>query len=121
MQLTKPDGIKVSFVLDGNGNSKEIKTTGVRLDGNSESTKTDILIQNTFDNNGQLTETTDAEGNVTRFEYTKGLLTKTLKVGKGLFSSNLVETYDYDDYGNIVTKTDGEGNKTTLSYNEFNN
>lgn len=71
VEQTKPDGSKVYFTLDGNGNTREIRTTGVALDGNSQGTLSDIVIKNEYDSNGLITRTTDAEGNITDFTYDK--------------------------------------------------
>ena len=70
-EQTKPDGSKVDFTLDANGNTTEIRTTGVALDGNSQETLSDIVIRNEYDSNGHIARTTDAEGNVTDFAYDK--------------------------------------------------
>jgi RHS repeat-associated protein len=64
--------------------------------------------------NGNLLSTTDAEGNVTEFEY----------AANGDLSSvrgprpEQQTTYSYDAYGNPETATDGLGNVTTTLYDE---
>jgi YD repeat-containing protein len=127
---TKPDGTITNFTLNSKGFATEIRTTGVSLNGANESEKSDIVIANEYDSNGQITQVTDAEGNITQFTYDKGLLIKSVKFatdrgGASVLTPDnardIIEQYTYDDYGNILTKTDALGNVTNLTYNGFNN
>lgn len=117
-----PDGTKTDFTYDNKGNLTKAETDDVHI--NAIDTK-NIIIENKYNSKGQITKTTDAEDNITTYEYNEQWLptkvTKGIKYGL-IFddSSNAtVTTYTYDSHGNPLTVMDGEGNIQTLTYDAF--
>ena len=113
-KITTPNGQVTNITLDDNGNVTQTETLWVR-----DFNENDISIVNTFAYNDlwQLIEKTDANGNVSQFEYGSWNLVKITKVG---VNENIETLFWYDAKNNMTSITDGEGNITHLTYDEFN-
>ena len=70
---------------------------------------------NTCDSLGNVIQSADPEGNVTRFEYDP-ILSRLTKLTDALGNISL---FAYDAKGNLTETADPLGNKTTLAYNAF--
>lgn len=113
-KTTNPNGLVTDITLDDDGNVIQTQTMWVEDYDNAP-----ITIINSFEYNSawELISKTDANGNVTQFEYLNWNLVKTTKIGS---TENIETHFSYDDKNNITSITDGEGNITELTYDEFN-
>ncbi len=71
-------------------------------------------VSNSYDPAGNLTQTTDGDGNVTSNSYDGNLLIKSvLKDPSGRLIRTLEQSVAYDGDGNVVRSVDGNGNETS--------
>jgi RHS repeat-associated protein len=104
-------------VTDGNG---KLWTYG--FDGNRQTSATDPLghtSSTAYDENGNVTRQTDANGNVTVTQYDDGRPTS-VTVGYAT-SAAATTSYTYDANGNVLSETDPAGNVTRYGYDSANN
>jgi len=74
-----------------------------------------MTITRTYDDAGNVLTETDANGNVTQYQYdAENRRTRTT------FPDGAFETYTYDPNGNLVMKTDARGVKTMQEYDALN-
>ncbi len=73
---------------------------------------------NFYDGKGNLIETRDAEGNITRFEYDRGLPTVVKQVVDG--TEVEISTSHYNSLGLLEWVQDADGFRQNFSYNDFN-
>jgi RHS repeat-associated protein len=101
-------------VADGLGRILTFSYTGFQLTGASDGTRSVSYGQ---DGNGNLVSFTDANAEVTTYQYdatqpTRGLLVSTLLDGGAVPSSQV-----FDSLERVQTQTDGAGNVVTFTYN----
>jgi RHS repeat-associated protein len=109
--IVDPLGNLTAFESDARGNITKI--TKHATANTPESIES--FVYNTA---GHLTSKTDANGNITTYEYNQ--IGKPTKVTRAKNTSDEASTnYTYDNYGNPLTETDGRGNTKTLSYDNF--
>ncbi len=85
---------------------------------------TDPLLNRTvlaYDAAGNVTQSSDAEGRLTRFQYdVLNRLTKVIDATNSapdpVCGTASVTCYDYDDQGNLIQVTDAQGSMTTFEY-----
>ncbi len=122
IQIVSPNWAIVNFTLDVNWNIIEKEIIWVEdFDWNVQT----IVETYEYNSNWELINNTDANWNISSFEYTDWNLTKTIKTspqpsptGEGV--EQITTQYIYDTKWNITSITDGEWNITNLSYDDFN-
>ncbi len=102
-----------TYTLDGNGNVVSTTITDAHAPPGSPSTTTTTA---TYYPNGQIHTSTDADGNMTTFNYDSyGRLTSTL------YADGATYTIGFDSLaGNPTTFVDETGVRTTMTYNKMN-
>jgi len=109
-EVVDPLGKVTNFTTDANGNITAI----------TEQDASGTILRNSqfvYDGQGNLIESTDARGSITKMTYTNGrLMTQTRGYGT---PDATMTSYTYDAYGNPLTVTDGRGNTTTLTYDAY--
>ena len=115
--IVSPNGTIINFELDLNWNiiNKEILWV-TDIDWNSQT----IIETYEYNISWELIKKTDANWNITNFEYLNWNLVKSIKNPLIPLSGEIATEYSYDSNGNIVSITDPEGNITNLTYNDFN-
>lgn len=109
-QVIDPRGKVTDFTTDVFGNITAI----TERDSSGATLRTSQFV---YDEQGNLIESTDARGSVTKMTYTNGrLMTQTHGYGT---PDATTTSYTYYTYGNPLTVTDGRGNTTTLTYDTY--
>jgi YD repeat-containing protein len=84
---------------------------GLLLQSTTDPTGIDAIHKDQYDAFGRVSQSTDADGNITYYTYDQ--LGREVQTQDGL----LVNTYTtYDAFGRVLTSTDGNNNKTSYSY-----
>ncbi|MCO5167216.1 MAG: choice-of-anchor D domain-containing protein [Planctomycetes bacterium] len=81
------------------------------------STRQPVVTRTRWNEHGQVTESIDPLGRVTRFEYQGGYVSRQVTDADGLA---LTTTYEYDPRGNLTAVTNPRGVRTELTYNALN-
>ncbi len=110
---TNPNNIGIINTYDTSNNLLSKTLSGVT----SYSGVTANIVTSYSYLSGFLNTTTDGEGNITRFQYSSGLLSKITRATGSLASTG---SFIYDSYGNPTASTDGEGWTKNGAYNLFN-
>ncbi|TYQ27480.1 putative Ig domain-containing protein [Pseudanabaena sp. UWO310] len=127
IRMVDPLGNETTYTYDARGNQltetfKITTSLGIRT----------LTTTKTFDGNNNTTSVTDAEGNISRFEYDPnnkqittidplGRRTESRYDEKGeltsvIFSDGKSNSYTYDAKGNRISSTDREGRTSFISY-----
>ena len=113
-RVTNARGIATDYLNDGN---RRLTERDVHQGDGSSPIAQRVLW--TYDQNGDITSTTDANGVVTAYTYdgTGNVLTKTVDPS-GL---NMRWTFTYDSGNDVLTATDPDGHATTFAYDTHGN
>ncbi|MCH2188406.1 DUF6531 domain-containing protein [Candidatus Gracilibacteria bacterium] len=113
IQTTQPNGLVILNTLDEQGNMIQTQMQGVE---DAEGNPLEIIEKFSYNPQGQLISRTDANENITQFEYDGQNLVKTIEISS---EGNRETLFTYDDAGNIISSTDANGNTTQMTYDAF--
>ncbi len=123
-EIIDPLGRRTTFEYDALG--RQVQITGNYVDGvfNANVPDEDLIQTFDYDDLGQLTDVTDANGTVTHYVYdTVGRRIETIsnyKPGQpATVDQNLSHTVSYDDAGRQIASTDPNGKTTTYAYDDY--
>jgi YD repeat-containing protein len=110
---TNPNSIVIANTYDSNNNLLTKTLSGATTySGTVQNTTTSYTYLSGF-----LDTATDGEGNITKFQYSSGQVSKIIR-GTGSVTST--GSFTYDSYGNPTASTNGEGWTKSGTYNLFN-
>ena len=143
--ITLPNGKQLTYAYDNNNNLVSYKNangneTKYAYDGKHQMTSwTDpegnVIVTNTFDNEGRVTKQVDANGAISTLAYSNGKTTATdangnvtiyyydsqFRTTKIEYPNGSTELKTYDSSNNLASVTDKNGNKTEYTYDNSGN